>query len=183
MRKRTFWHVDPTKTSQPAHPYSLLRVFVFWHCGPYLEKLFLGSISYCEWIHFQGQLLWPERYTSPLTGANYFFQQWFHIWAALCKNMSSGICGQRRLRSDCASAQSDQGFRCSLTELLDSVEYINGGQMPRRDFAHAWDEAKCVHFAHAQRHIIVWRGPCYIEGANPIPLDKSPFEGEINITT
>ena len=34
------------------------------------------------------------------------------IWATPCKNVSSGICRQRRPRSDCADAQSDQGHHC-----------------------------------------------------------------------
>ena len=34
------------------------------------------------------------------------------------------ICGQRRPRSDCANAQSDQGFRCPLVESVDTEEYI-----------------------------------------------------------
>ena len=40
------------------------------------------------------------------------------IWALPCENVSLGICRQRRPRSDCASAQSDQGLRCLLTESL-----------------------------------------------------------------
>ena len=58
-------------------------------------------------------------------------------WAELCKNLSSGICGQQRPRSDCASVQSDQGLRCPLTESCDIIECINGELMPRSDFAHA----------------------------------------------
>ena len=49
-------------------------------------------------------------------------------WAKPCKNVSSGIRGQRRTRSDCAHAQSDQDFCCHLTELLDTTECINGEQ-------------------------------------------------------
>ena len=52
------------------------------------------------------------------------------------KNVSSGICGQRRPRTACASAQSDQPLRCPLTESLDTTECINGEQMPGSDFAH-----------------------------------------------
>ena len=43
---------------------------------------------------------------------------------------SSGICGQRRPRSDCASAQSDQGLQCPLKESLDTREWMNGEQRP-----------------------------------------------------
>ena len=39
------------------------------------------------------------------------------------KHMSPGICGRQRLRSACASAQSDQGLCCPLTE-LDFIECI-----------------------------------------------------------
>ena len=57
-------------------------------------------------------------------------------------------------------AQSDQGSHCSLTESLDTVECINGEQMPRSDFtAHACVKSESEHFAHAQRHIFAWRGP------------------------
>ena len=37
-------------------------------------------------------------------------------WSEPCENVSSGICGQRKPRSACASAQSNQGFHCPLTE-------------------------------------------------------------------
>ena len=60
--------------------------------------------------------------------------------------MSSSICRQRRPRSDCASAQSDQGLHCPLTEPLNCIECIYGEQMPRWDFAHVWDESESVHF-------------------------------------
>ena len=61
------------------------------------------------------------------------------VWATSCENMSSGICGQRRPRSACASAQSDLDVRCSLPESLDTIECINRGQMPGWDFPHTWD--------------------------------------------
>ena len=41
-----------------------------------------------------------------------------------------GICGQRRPRSACASAQSDQGLHCPLTELSDTIDCVNGRQRP-----------------------------------------------------
>ena len=46
---------------------------------------------------------------------------------------------QLRPRSDCASAQSDQGLRCPQTESLDTTECFNREQMPRRDFVHVQD--------------------------------------------
>ena len=49
-------------------------------------------------------------------------------WAAQCENLSSGICGQRRPRSACASAQSGQSLRRPY--ILDTTECINGEKMP-----------------------------------------------------
>ena len=46
--------------------------------------------------------------------------------AAQCKNVYTGICGQRKPRSACASAPSDQGLRCPDTESLDTIECFNG---------------------------------------------------------
>ena len=60
-------------------------------------------------------------------------------WAAPCENVSLGICGQRRPRSDCASAQSDQGLHCPLTESLGNTECMNREQR-RGYFAHAQDD-------------------------------------------
>ena len=54
--------------------------------------------------------------------------------------MSSGIRGQRRPRSACASVQSDQGLHCPLTESLDTTECMNGVQSLGKYFAHAQDD-------------------------------------------
>ena len=51
------------------------------------------------------------------------------------ENVTSGICGQRRPRSACTSAQSDQGLPCPQTELLYSTECLNGKQMPGCTFS------------------------------------------------
>ena len=53
--------------------------------------------------------------------------------AIACSNVSSGICGQRRPRSDCADAQADLSLRCRQTESLDTIECFSGEQMPGRD--------------------------------------------------
>ena len=53
--------------------------------------------------------------------------------------------------------QSDQGLRCALTELLDTIELMKSTS--GLNFAHAPDESESVHFAHARRHIFAWRGP------------------------
>ena len=48
------------------------------------------------------------------------------ILATPWENVSSGMCGERRPRSACASAQSGQGVYCPLTESLDTTECMNG---------------------------------------------------------
>ena len=58
------------------------------------------------------------------------------IWTESCKNVSYGICGQRRPRS----AQSDQGLHCPLTESLNTTKCMNGKQRPGWYFAHAQDD-------------------------------------------
>ena len=73
--------------------------------------------------------------------------------------MFSGIYGQRRPRSACASAQSDLGLRCPLIESLYTIECINGEQMPGWDFAHARDESESIKFAHVRRHLFARRRP------------------------
>ena len=47
------------------------------------------------------------------------------VWTVPCENVSSGICGEQS-----PSAQSDQGLRCPLTELFDTIECIHGMQIP-----------------------------------------------------
>ena len=84
-----------------------------------------------------------------------------HIWAEPSENGSSGICGQRRPRSDCADAQSDQGLCCPLTESLDTVECISGEQMPGWDFVHVQDDVNLDIICIPWRHIFAWRGQYY----------------------
>ena len=55
---------------------------------------------------------------------------YIYIWVALCENVCSGICGQQRPRSACASAQSAQDLHCPLTDSLDTIEVIAGEQRP-----------------------------------------------------
>ena len=63
--------------------------------------------------------------------------------------MSSGIGRQQRPRSACVSAQSDQGFHCPLTELLETKKVSTEDKCPD-ETAHARDESDSVHFAHAR---------------------------------
>ena len=75
-----------------------------------------------------------------------------HIGRALQK-VSSGMRGQRRPRSACASAQADQGLRCLLTESLDTIESFNRkNTMPELDCACAGC-CESAHFPQARRYI------------------------------
>ena len=92
-------------------------------------------------------------------------QSWSYIFSKfkihlvpLCENESSGVCGQRRPRSDCASAQSDLGLRCPLTESLDTTECMNGERKPGWYFAHAQDGLN-ARTTHIRRHFFAWCGP------------------------
>ena len=77
---------------------------------------------------------------------------------ASCQNVYSGICWQRRPRSACDSARSDQGLHCPQTESFETIEHINGEQMRGWDCACAvWCES--AYFAHARRHFVAWFGP------------------------
>ena len=60
-------------------------------------------------------------------------QSCFAKWVAPCENVSSGICGQRRDRSDCASSQSDQDLCCPLQNhwLLQNVLVESKGMIVR----------------------------------------------------
>ena len=79
-------------------------------------------------------------------------------WAASCENVSSGICGQRRPRSACPSAQSDQGLRCPLTGQMTLQNVSMGSKCPDETSKHVWDESESVHFLNARRHLCPWRG-------------------------
>ena len=71
--------------------------------------------------------------------------------AAPCENGSSGICGQRRPRSDCACAQSDQDLHNPLTESLDTSECMNREQdLDETLHMHRMDLNLCI-LPHARR--------------------------------
>ena len=76
-----------------------------------------------------------------------------------CKNVSSDICGQRRPRSACAFAQSNQGLRCPQSEQLNTIKRFNIEQIAGGHFAHAWGISESIHFAHARRHTFAFFGP------------------------
>ena len=90
------------------------------------------------------KVIWPflqhRSYTFHLRVFIYLIYLFFFYWVAPYETVSSDICGQRRPRSACASAQSDQGLHCPLTESLDTAECMNGKQRPGWYFAHAQDD-------------------------------------------
>ena len=63
-----------------------------------------------------------EYYTLCVFVFCYLYDSFIIIWGGPCENASSDICGQRRPRSACASAQSDQGLHYPLIETLDTTE-------------------------------------------------------------
>ena len=91
------------------------------------------------------------------------------ISVAPCENVSSGICGQRRPRSACASAQSDQGLPCPLTESLDPTECMNVEQMARMILCTyaGWSESARV--CACSKALFAWCSPYvkYMYRINP----------------
>ena len=79
------------------------------------------------------------------------------LWVDKNQKRLQGMCRQQRPRSACASAQSDQGLRCPLTEILDITEWMKGEQMPRWYFSHEQVDLN-VQFAHVWRHVFAWHG-------------------------
>ena len=67
-------------------------------------------------------------------------QYYDFVWAMSCENVPSGICGRRRPRSDCASAQSDQCLHSPLTKLFDTTKCMGGEQRPGGYSAYALDD-------------------------------------------
>ena len=91
-------------------------------------------------------------------------------WAALSEHVSSGICGERKLRSACTSAQSDQDIRCPLTEAFDITKCMNEEQilMLWWYFTHAQDDLNMRNFLH------MFEGMCSLD-AGQIMLDMAGF--------
>ena len=82
-------------------------------------------------IYLTGHIIWLIMTNKNFRIEIYYTSHPFdYSRAELNENVSSGICEQRRPRSACASAQSDQGLHCPLTESLDIAEYMNGDQGP-----------------------------------------------------
>ena len=83
------------------------------------------------------------------------------MWAVPCKNVSSGIYGQWRVRSTCVSVQSNQDLHYLLTESLYTAECMSGEQKPEWYFVHVHDDLNlhilCMFegtFSHGVAHLI-----------------------------
>ena len=63
------------------------------------------------------------------TKANTFSRNVIENWAAMGEMSLSGICGQRKPRSDCACAQSELGNRCPLTESSETESLATVGNL------------------------------------------------------
>ena len=78
-------------------------------------------------------------------------------WVTPSENVFSGMCRQRRPRSACASAQSDQGFRCPQTESLLYYRMFQLRANARMRFYACAGWCESTKFGHAWRHIFAWR--------------------------
>ena len=67
----------------------------------------------------------------------------------LGRAMRTSLCAYADSEGPDQPAHADLGLRCPQTELLDTIECINGEQRLGSDFAHAWDASEYEHFAHA----------------------------------
>ena len=83
---------------------------------------------------------------------------WRRNWAVACENVSLDICGQQRPRSDCASAQSDQGLYCPLTESLDTICCIHTEKRSACYFVHAPDYLNLRISGMFEVGIFAWSG-------------------------
>ena len=79
------------------------------------------------------------------------------------RKVSPGICAQRRPRSPCTSAQSDQGLHCPLTESLDTTESVNGENRPafycfalQANLEWYCSHLPQCHFSHGEAHVHVF---------------------------
>ena len=101
------------------------------------------------------------------------------MWATPCEFMSSEMCRQRRPRSDCAFAQSDQCLRCPLTESLGNTECISGKQRPVWYFVHTEDDPK-LRISCMFEDIFAWHGPCKratVQGESRIAETYCSYKG------
>ena len=128
-----------------------------------LVQISLPRVSKTDIGYFR---LFPWNYPFKHLRHEYCFYLWPCViredkvrihWPTPCENVSSGICGQRRLRSACASSQADQGLHCRLTKSLDTTKCINGEQGPD-DTLHMRRMILICRFSQVRRHCFAWHG-------------------------
>ena len=89
------------------------------------------------------------------------FYKWYK-WARPWENVSYAICEQKKRRSDCASAQSDQRLCCSLPRQNDTSSlYIRNFKILAGLCSWAGQFVSCL-VGDSQRYIFSWRGSSII---------------------
>ena len=73
-----------------------------------------------------------------------------HLFSYMTSNVWKdpyAVCGQCRTKSACTFTQADMGFRCPLTESMDTVIYIDEQRMPTSDctYSHADLDLRYLH--------------------------------------
>ena len=143
VRKRAFGHVRPAKIQISLRIFAVSQSSqgAFWLAK---DANFLNADN-----EDSDQSARMHRLIWVFIGSTYQKICFLHI----CRAMSSSTRWQRRPRSDCAFAQSDQGLRSPLTE----NETIECGKCLDLN-AHAQNESNSVHFMFV-RNLFAWRGP------------------------
>ena len=112
------------ETDQPAYRHSLITILAVRTASKNVESLAINKRQRRLWSARMRRLIWF------FAGRTYIvFSYWTRmqtataldhdigshghsIWATLWENVPSDMCAQRRLKSACASAQSDQSLHC-----------------------------------------------------------------------
>ena len=87
------------------------------------------------------------------------------IWAGPWENVSYVICEQQRLRSGCASAQSDQGLCCSLLRQSNISQFYSWNFNTLTSFCGFADRFVSGVVGIYQRHVLSCRGSCKLNMA------------------
>ena len=96
------------------------------------------------------------------------------IWAVSSESVSSGISGQGRPWSDCASAQSDQGLCCPQNHWKLRLFPWRANARLRLCACSGWCES--AHFSHVRRPFFAWRDPyCILINRRPRSAYTSTF--------
>ena len=160
-------HADNEDSDLTTRMRRLICVFDWRTC----QKVFFsrcGSDIFYN-IHWFFKLHWRPWYFAILLKEKAQYRR--HVDSYIVVSQRSAVCIRdigRAMRkrvfghmpgSACASAQSDQGLRNPLTELLDIIECMNGEQMPAWDFAQAWMNLNLCICVHIRKYCFACRGP------------------------